>query len=1282
MARFTIYSKDGKTVRHSGKLKYNGTYLKTSYVEFQEIASPEPIEWQVGDYVDYGRTGLRYKLYYIPQPKKQARRNSVEEAFVYENVQFHASTKMLERAIFHDIVKSDNAIHFSTRETLSTYEDVYGIVTRIQECMDELYPGMWTIKVMDGITEESAPELYAQLHEPKEFSISGTCLDALSNIYNTWPTIGWVHTYDAEAGKDVITIGRPNVRADINSTSQFVYGRGNGLTAIKKSYTNSEEIATRLYVYGSDKNLINRYYNNLDIFNAESVDIANLMLPLRIWGKSDNGSGTLKPDARKAYIEKDGPVAEYGLIPKRVYFDGNDNDDVYPSIENFTVGELTAAKKELGDTEYVPSTNIYSDPKERLDELKSAERITDSGVMSSDSGASYTTMLDKTIPAVPEMVIGENEYTVTIADIGLKSMALGGRTSVKTDIMVVLTTVSRLRDPHLRATLLAYQEGVSSPVQQSVDLVYGEDYHIIHSSKDGVERFETEATIPTISANLSGGTFTRIKLTLDVSYEYSSGEPFTGDGYYQKEGNVVVGCKESLASTFKVNIKQIGFDLSKRQATSNGIATLSMKTGMCGGRDFVVTGCRYMKDTDSWELTLKRALDESLNTYFPNKAYQMESGDRFVILDIMMPELYIHVASERLLSLAEELYGQVSRGQSYYEPEVDAKLMAISGQKLQEGMYMCLSDEDIIGVGNEYVLIDTLSIDETDDSIPTYKVTLREKKGVSYKEAVSGAIDSISSKVVLLGGLARQAQTSAYSASEQVQRVDMYAKRNYAQAEETINMLNGAIEGFSEGITPVSVQAMSLLVGSRNLQFVFVKGFNDVSLAAEYPIHFDNDTKILTCDGAFLQHVTLGISDISTATARIATDYYIWKVDGYSSLALDAGYSSKSFYLYVKVKIYDKATAADTDRTGTYILSEKSHSMTEEDGYYYLLVGILSSEVNGGRSFAKLHGYSEVLPGQITTDRIRSTDGGSYIDLQSGDMQLGEKLKYKDGVLTLDFLFSEGANIGGFIFRNNRLESQARDKDDNPMAYLDGVSGEMRLRGTVQLSTAFSGNITDSNIFYLPVLDKNETKSLRMSSTPGDLGKVIKFFNSSPYGGGVYKIGCTSFSIQNGSSAYQIMFDALVGPQEVVELTCFEQTGSTKDNLLGSWEISNRFGFDDLKMSGATGRFPRIVAMGQIVSSGQGVASISGKWFNGTELDRIFGVHNASAGQYAISAKTGYSLPTGYKVFAIGKEAGVTISWQEQNNLMFTMYTTKNGRNGNYSFDFIIFDSNWWYNTK
>lgn len=1049
MARFSIYSKDGKSIRYSGKLKYNGTYLKPSYVEFAEIVSSEPISWEIGDYVDYSRTGLRYRLYTLPQPKKQARRGSVANAFVYENVQFYAATKMLERAIFHDLVRTDNGMHFSTRDNLTTYEDVYGVVSRIQQCMEAAYPETWVIEVMDGITESSAPELYAQLHEAKEFSITGSCLDALSNIYNTWETIGWVHTYDTRRQKDVITVGRPNVRAEANSTSPFLYGRGNGLTAIKKSYTNNDEMATRLYVYGSERNLINRYYNSLDICNAESVDIANLMLPVRTWGKS-SCDGSQKPDARLAYIEKADAVSKYGFIPKRVYFDGSDNDEVYPSIENFTVEELITAKHEAKDNEYVPDLAIYS-PTTRLDEIRDVQRIADSGVISGDSGANFNTVVDKNLPAVSPVTIGKSDYSITVFNEVLGSDAFRGSVSVKTESVVVLQTVSRPRNVSLSVVLSSYLDDETNLSElYSADLTE-EDYDIIAGYGDG-SLYQTEVRIPSIIANSGQTTFKGLKLFLKVKYGYTSGKPFTDDGYKQTAGSLAVGYKEYMVSTFKMRIPQIGFDLSKRQATGNGIATISMRTGMCGGRDFTVTGCKYEKGTDTWELTLKRTLDESLNTYFPNSAYQISSGDRFVILDIMMPELYINVASERLLSLAEEMYANVSRGQSYYEPEVDAKVMARSGRVLKEGMYMCVSDEDLIGVGNEYVLIDTLTIEEADEAIPAYKVTLREKKGVSYKEAVTGAIDNLSSKVVLLGGLARQAQNSAYSANETAQNVGAYSKRSFSQAVETLEKLSGAVDGFSEGITPVSVQAMSLLVGSRNLQFVFVKGFDDISPAADYPVRFDRDTKTMICNEAYLQHTTEGIDDITPTSARTASDYYIWKIEGYSSYALDADYTTKSFYLYIKVKIYDKATAAETDRVGTYVLSEKSHSMTEEAGYYYLLVGILSSEYDGDRSFAKLHGYSEVLPGQITTDRIRSASGESYIDLQNGNMQLGEKLKYIDGVLTLNFLFSEGANIGGFIFRNGRLESV------NGATWLDGVNGKMLLSG------GFSGNITADSL--------------------------------------------------------------------------------------------------------------------------------------------------------------------------------------------------------------------------
>ena len=59
MARFKIISKDGSSVKYEGKLRYIGSYLKPSYVEFSEISSSTPINWEIVDYVDYSRTGMR-----------------------------------------------------------------------------------------------------------------------------------------------------------------------------------------------------------------------------------------------------------------------------------------------------------------------------------------------------------------------------------------------------------------------------------------------------------------------------------------------------------------------------------------------------------------------------------------------------------------------------------------------------------------------------------------------------------------------------------------------------------------------------------------------------------------------------------------------------------------------------------------------------------------------------------------------------------------------------------------------------------------------------------------------------------------------------------------------------------------------------------------------------------------------------------------------------------------------------------------------------------------------
>ena len=239
MARFTIYSSDGQTVRYTGTPVYHGTHLKPAYLEFREIASPTPIAWEVGDYVDYSvidgggnetRTGYRYKLYSLPQPTKQAASGLAGDAFVYNDVQFHCATKDLEIAPFRDVVISDNTIHFTTLPEVATFEDVYGIARRIQENMDTFFgTGVWSIGVINGLNATNDAELIALLTTVKEFSLSdGKCLDALDLIYSQWRGIGWV--YSVENGVNTITIGRPNVQDAGNTTSVFSYGIGNGAT--------------------------------------------------------------------------------------------------------------------------------------------------------------------------------------------------------------------------------------------------------------------------------------------------------------------------------------------------------------------------------------------------------------------------------------------------------------------------------------------------------------------------------------------------------------------------------------------------------------------------------------------------------------------------------------------------------------------------------------------------------------------------------------------------------------------------------------------------------------------------------------------------------------------------------------------------------------------------------------------------------------------------------------------------------------------------------------------
>lgn len=747
MARFKIQSKDGSAVRYEGKPRYIGTYLKPSYLEFSEIASPTPIAWEVGDYVDYPRTGMRYYLYSLPQASKNARKGSHGRAFTYSNVQLHAATKELEIAPFRDLVPNDNGIHFSTAPDVATFEDVYGIARRIQACMDDLYPSRWEIRVAEFDAEVDF-EVVEKITTAKDFALSGgTCLDALSKIYELWQDIGWIHTH--EEGVEVITIGYANKRISENTSEPYLYGKGLGLTAIKKNQTNKDEFATRLYVYGSERNLPSRYYNGLDILNAESVDIRNLMLPLDKWGQT-NGL----PDARKAYLENAEAVAKFGIIPRTHYFDSEDaGADVYPSVTGMTIGQIRKSLTDMGQLAYYPSTEIYPDDAQRVDTILVGSEIGDDGEIN-PNGDSYEIFQTSAIEfgstkiVVPANSSDTIEFdTKVLVDTEIETSRKGEvAVTPRAKYLVLAENVTRVSVKFVLATRYATKT-------QVVEAVKGDD--------EKTWRFSVPVMKIMRESEQYG--FFPLIMTMKVSVTPVSGAERMFN-LMSPDGTIEVGFKRTLDETFNISLRQLGFNINERASAGEG-KVISLKTGTCAGRNFEISDCVYVKDTDSWLLTCYRQQDDTLGILFPNNnGYQINSDDEFVLLNIAMPEVYIRSAMERLLAEGEKLLAKASKIQSHYEPSIDAKVMVESGRTLREGMYMEITDEDVVDNTTDYILIDTLSIYEDDSAIPTYKVTLRERRKVTYKGTPSAtsttstkSIGESANKDIDLSGYATEA---------------------------------------------------------------------------------------------------------------------------------------------------------------------------------------------------------------------------------------------------------------------------------------------------------------------------------------------------------------------------------------------------------------------------------------------------------------------------------------------------------------------------------------------
>ena len=496
-------------------------------------------------------------------------------------------------------------------------------------------------------------------------------------------------------------------------------------------------------------------------------------------------------------------------------------------------------------------------------------------------------------------------------------------------------------------------------------------------------------------------------------------------------------------------------------------ATIIFQKGMLAGDDKQFE-FKYNHSERRFEL-VPQEID---GVTMPNETFSPAVGDTYAIFGIMLPDSYICNNTDKT-GASWDMFREAAR--KLYENE-DQKFTFTGtlqglwakknwlrvGGRLKVGGYVLFTDEQFAPDG---IPIRITGIKEflTSPYAPVLEIS----------NSVSG--ESVSSQL-------REIGQNEVATDNSIRNAVSYTKRRFRDVKETMAMLEDSmLDNFTNSINPLTVQTMMMLVGDESLQFRFVASKTDLTAVGD-GITYDNTAKQLHIPHGFIQHMTLGIGTISSSHAD--SEYKVWEMNEYLSPYLDNG--AKKYYLYAKV------SRTDTTVKGDFLLSDRAIKMTDVAGYYHLLVGILNSEYDGERSYVSLYGFSEILPGRITTDKIVSSDGKTYFDLLLGEIGGNIKFIASDGSLKdvadlertdLDYLkeafkdatteIDGGVALSGFVGVRDALKNviaalcgyNPTSEDDYPLIFAGAQQGNVEYYGWISNSYThiYTQSATPSN---------------------------------------------------------------------------------------------------------------------------------------------------------------------------------------------------------------------------
>lgn len=714
-----IYKPNGEnTDIELRKYQYNGSFMGERNIT-SSISSPVKINWEIGDYVVFRNEP--FSLRYVPPVKKQSRRGTYGEGYIYDGIVFSSIISQLMDVQFLDYVSNDNKAHYTGLSNFAFYvsnNSLTEFASRIKANIERVYgKDSWDVIVANkGVVIKDEDDNVIVEGSSFEFDDQSISITSGTSIYNAICLINTQLELNflirIVNGRKTIILGGSSVA----TAESLGYGKGRGLKSIQQSHNNNEQIVTRLHAYGSSRNLPYRYYNKKyndknkypKMFDSngnyllESRYINKLMLPYKCWVQTSY--------LWDAFIQS--KLADViGIKEGEVTFDGSDEewDEIYPSLEKQSVNDW-----EVGMTMYDSGYREYS------------ETMRNRFLFNTRQMTSYGNTIEeiKKIFTLNTKNADDREQAKNILE-DCKWTVTPGKEAYYEEAMKIIDEVWDGKD---------WDYKYDYAVQKTHKLSSTEKSNIKKYTYNGDGRLDR---LP------SGASIKDNGVSSDGSYT---------DGSTDTNGTII-------NTTFEVIIPQLGFDIEDWVSQDNSKATMSIKSGMCAGREFPINSCIAVDVNDyskGWKLNLDRHQDMEVNMIFPNSVYKLSAGDEYVLTGIYMPDVYVESAENRLYNQAVKYLSDIDHTKYTYSLDVDSKWMKEHedvANLLYEGCSIVFNDFDSgdemsgvgdLNIGEISVVATQVTISFNEEALPKYTIVLSDDKhtAVNLQEMISASVKS------------------------------------------------------------------------------------------------------------------------------------------------------------------------------------------------------------------------------------------------------------------------------------------------------------------------------------------------------------------------------------------------------------------------------------------------------------------------------------------------------------------------------------------------------------